>query len=158
MQDRRSQSIGYTRPSVGTGKPSSRVRWQDDSVWRLRSRSSCPQSLLRRLTLLFCLVGAITIPASRQQVSMPSDDKLRQDIDSVLTNWLDVRHGPTGCGFRSMNGGEPSGGSARQVSREQEGDKQQSNIHDLNDRSSNRFHPGSTVQPSQIELVGKVIH
>ena len=46
--------------------------------------------MLRRLTLLFCLVGAITNPASGQQVGMPSDDKLRQDIETVLTNWLDA--------------------------------------------------------------------
>jgi len=48
--------------------------------------------MLRRLTLLFCLVGAITIPASGQQVVMASDDKLRQDIDTVLTNWLDAHN------------------------------------------------------------------
>lgn len=46
--------------------------------------------MLRRLTLLVCLVGAITIPASGQQFVMASDDKLRQDIDTVLTNWRDA--------------------------------------------------------------------
>jgi uncharacterized protein (TIGR02246 family) len=46
--------------------------------------------MLRRLTLLLCLVGAIAVPASGQQVSVSAEQQLRHDIDAILTKWLDA--------------------------------------------------------------------